>query len=330
VVGGGLVLAGQPAGLVVTGVLPRAAGVRAPYAAVPDRVRWWVEQTLGSPVVSTSEQVGGMSPGCATRLVCADGTRAFVKAVGPELNAFTPGLFRHEQVVLGHLGADPLWAALLDGYDEPDGWVALLLEDVGGRHPDLHRPADARLVLNAVDSFVNRLAGRGRGLSVGTLPESLTRYAGMWPALAEVPDDLLPGWAKEQAHGMADRLAALAQVASGEHVVNFDIRNDNLLVRPTGEVVFVDWGMSRVGAPWLDPLVVRLEFAEDPFFDDVIETSDHLLRLGDAHITTFLFVLGCWLAYRTHSDCSGPPGLHQFRRRESARFLAGARRRLGC
>ena len=31
-----------------------------------------------------------MSPGCATRLVCEDGTRAFVKAVGTELNPKTP------------------------------------------------------------------------------------------------------------------------------------------------------------------------------------------------------------------------------------------------
>ena len=38
---------------------PRAVGVRLPYAAVPAGVHAWVEQTLGSPVVSTSEQAGG-------------------------------------------------------------------------------------------------------------------------------------------------------------------------------------------------------------------------------------------------------------------------------
>ena len=61
---------------------PRAVGVRAAYPAVPPPVRAWVDSTLGSPVVEAREQVGGMSPGCATRLVCADGTRAFIKAVG--------------------------------------------------------------------------------------------------------------------------------------------------------------------------------------------------------------------------------------------------------
>jgi len=78
---------------------PRAIGVRLPYADVPARVRGWVDDALRSPVASTEEQVGGMSPGCATRVVAADGTRAFVKAVGTTLNPDSPTLFRRE---IGH------------------------------------------------------------------------------------------------------------------------------------------------------------------------------------------------------------------------------------
>ncbi len=113
------------------GMGPRAVGRRAPYAAIPAHVRDWVEATLGSPVVATAEQVGGFSPGCATRLGCADGTRAFVKAVGADLNPHSPTLFRREALALTLLGSHPLWADLLASYDE-DGWVALLLEDVDG------------------------------------------------------------------------------------------------------------------------------------------------------------------------------------------------------
>ena len=68
---------------------PRAVGVRTAYPAIPERVRAWVSESLGSRVESWSEQIGGFSPGCATRLVTADGTRAFVKAVGAELNPDT-------------------------------------------------------------------------------------------------------------------------------------------------------------------------------------------------------------------------------------------------
>ena len=42
-----------------------------------------------------------------------------------------------------------------------------------------------------------------------------------------------------------------------DRLVHWDIRNDNLLVRPTGEVVFVDWGAAGVGPDWLDPLLAR-------------------------------------------------------------------------
>ena len=62
--------------------MPRAVGVRVRYADVPATVYAWVEASLGSAVVTATEQTGGMSPGCATRLVTADGTTAFVKAVG--------------------------------------------------------------------------------------------------------------------------------------------------------------------------------------------------------------------------------------------------------
>lgn len=312
---------GQPA--------PRAAGTRAGYSAVPDRVRVWVEQTLGSPVAATAEQVGGMSPGCATRLRCADGSRAFVKAVGPELNALTPGLFRHEAAVLEHIGPDALWASLLASYDEPDGWVALLLEDVEGRHPDLRDPAEAAIALQATDRLVDRLSGRGAGLEIGTLELSLTRYARMWPHLDDLPETLLPRWARQAAPRMQAALEELRGRAPGSHLLNFDLRNDNMLLRPDGSLVFVDWGMSRVGAGWLDPLVLRLEWVELPLFDELVDSCPALVALGDEHVTCFLFVLGAWLAYRTVTDRAGPPALADFRVTESARFLEGARRRLG-
>jgi hypothetical protein len=310
------------------GVTPRAAGTRIGYADIPERVRAWVEQTLGAPVVGTAEQIGGMSPGCATRLRCADGTRAFVKAVGRELNVLTPDLFRHEATVLEHIGTDPLWAGLLASYDEPDGWVALLMEDVEGRHPDLRDPAEAEVVLEATDRFVDRLAGLGKGLQVATLEGQLARYTQMWPHLEGVAT--LPGWALKAVPRMQAALGGLREAADGEHLCNFDVRNDNLLLRPDGSVVFVDWGMSRVGAAWLDPLVLRLEWAELPLFDALVTTSPALAALNEEQVTGFLYALGAWLAYRAAVDDTGPPGLHAFRTLESARFLEGARRRLGA
>jgi len=103
-----------------------------------------------------------------------------------------------------------------------------------------------------------------------------------------------------------------------------------VLVREDGDVVFVDWGMSRVGPAWFDRLAVRLEWVEDPRFDDLVRSSRVLAELGDDHVTALLTSLGVWLGYRTTVAVDvGLPTLNDFRRRESSRLLEGARRRLG-
>lgn len=308
---------------------PRAAGVRKAYDEIPARVRRLVDRQLGSPVVSAEEQVGGMSPGCATRLLCVDGTRAFVKAVGQELNPMTPELFRHEALVLAHLGANPMWPGLLAAYDEPDGWVALLLDDVPGRHPDLSQASDIVLVLAGTDRLVEQLSGRAAGLGISTYARSFTRYDELWPAVPHLPSDAFPSWARERAHEFRDRQPGLMAAAEGDAVIHNDIRNDNLIVRDDGSLAFVDWGIARTGASWVDPLVARLEWVERPEFDDLVHQSPPLARLGDEHITTFLFTFGAWLGYRTTVAVdTGLPTLNQFRKLESTRLLEGARRRL--
>jgi aminoglycoside phosphotransferase (APT) family kinase protein len=66
-----------------------------------------------------------------------------------------------------------------------------------------------------------------------------------------------------------------------ETVVHWDIRDDNLLQRPDGEIVFLDWGACGVGPDWLDPLLARLERVEHPWFDDSLRSSPALVRAGD-------------------------------------------------
>ncbi|MYW06486.1 aminoglycoside phosphotransferase family protein, partial [Streptomyces sp. SID3343] len=65
---------------------PAASGVRVAWESAPAALRTAVEVRLGAPVVRAVTQVGGFSPGVATRVELADGRRAFVKAVGPEPN----------------------------------------------------------------------------------------------------------------------------------------------------------------------------------------------------------------------------------------------------
>jgi hypothetical protein len=310
---------------------PRAVGVRLRYDAVPAGVRAWVEETLGSPVVSTAEQVGGMSPGCATRVTCADGTRAFVKAVGVELNPDTPGLFRREVGVLEHLGAHELWARLLASYDD-GAWVALLIEDVEGRHPDFTHATELEAVLAGTDRLSEILRERDVPSSVDLVDVAfvLRRWAESLSTLAEAPSAApVPDWLRADPYGWADVLREHADRPM-PHVAHWDIRVDNLLRRPDGEIVFLDWGAAARGPAWADPILARLERVDDPWFDDSIGASPALAEAGDAVVTAFLAGFGAHLAVRSLVAVDvNLPTLNDFRIRESRRMLEAVARRTG-
>ncbi len=321
---------------------PRAVGHRIPYAAAPDAVREWVDAALGSPVVEVADQVGGFSPGPAARVRCADGTRAFVKGVGSELNPDSPTLFRREVQALTLLGSHPLWADLLASYDA-DGWVVLVLEDVEGTNPDLADDATMERLLAATDELVRVLqervpeppeppAGEGIALYRPGLVDLRAVFESWLTGLdhaTELPAHLVPRWVGERADDLRAGLSELAATPM-QHLVHYDIRNDNLLVRPGGEVVFVDWGACGVGPDWLDPMLARVERVHLPWFDESLATSPALARAGDDLVTASLVGVGTYLAYRAHtSEVVGLPTINDFRRTESARFLAAAARRLG-
>jgi Ser/Thr protein kinase RdoA (MazF antagonist) len=174
-------------------------------------------------------------------------------------------------------------------------------------------------------------AGAGPGLFRPGLVDvavTFTTWAEALDHLADVPADLLPGWVLERADDVRAGLLALA-AQPGRHLVHNDLRNDNLLVRPSGEVVFVDWGACGVGPAWLDPLLARAERVDRPWFDASLAGSPALAALGDEAVTTWLTGLGAYLAYRAHTATDvGLPTLREFRRRESARLLDAAARRL--
>ncbi len=320
---------------------PRAVGVRAPYASMPEVVRDWVDDTLGSPVVEVVDVVGGMSPGCATRLRCADGTRAFVKAVGTDLNPDTPTLFRREITALTLLGTDPLWAGLLASYDDGDR-VALLLDDVDGAHPDCRDDATIERLVASTHELGNVLrerapAERLRPLVGGTLydpgltdlRQTYLRWADCVEHLETALEAPVPAWVRSEATAWSERVRALAAEPM-EQLVHWDIRVDNLLQRPDGTIVFLDWGACGLGSDWLDLLLARLERVDLHWFDESIGSSPELVRAGDEAVTAWLVGIGTNLAVRATTAVDiNLPTLAAFRRTESARFLGAAARRLG-
>ena len=266
----------------------RPSAVRAPWTAMPEHVRDWVADELGSPVVEAADQVGGMSPGCATRLVCEPtARRAFVKAVGTELNPKTPVLFRREVTALSLLGSHELWADLRASYDDGD-WVAILLEDVEGTHPDLDDDATMDILLRETDGWARcwpsgcptrRHPTRTTAGSADLRREASTSGPTRVARAGEIPADLLPDWVRHDTATWEPLVRALADHERPARALGHPQRQPPRAPHRRAGLP----RLGRVGGrpAWLDPLLARLERVEQPWFDDALASSPALVAAGD-------------------------------------------------
>jgi aminoglycoside phosphotransferase (APT) family kinase protein len=234
-----------------------SSGVRIGWLDVPDEVRAAVEAVLGAAVVEATSQVGGFSPGTADRVRTADGRRAFVKAVSPAQNPDSPGMHRREARITAALPAHAPAPRLLGVHDDGD-WIALVLEDVDGRHPVTPwRPDEVSRVLATLTSMAHTLTPTPVD-HVPTVAEALADDLRGWPNIAADPPSDLDDWAA----GRLDELVAWTNrgraALTGDTLVHLDVRADNLLMGTDGQVTVVDWPWASTGPAWLDRLLLLL------------------------------------------------------------------------
>lgn len=234
-----------------------ASGVRIGWADLPHEVRSAVEAIVGGAVIEAVSQVGGFSPGTADRVRTAEGRRAFVKAVSPAQNERSVALHRQEARVTAALPASVPAPQFLGCYDDGQ-WVALVLQDIEGRHPATPwAPDELDRVLIVLEDLAESLTPPplpGLTTAADLLAED---FAGWQRISADPPADLHP-WAAhhlDELRTLADRgLAAL----TGNTLVHTDIRADNLLISPTGRVTILDWPWACRGPAWLDTLLLLI------------------------------------------------------------------------
>jgi len=237
--------------------VPQAgSAVRPSWDDLPGHVRDAVVEACGAEVVSAYSQGGGFTSGFASRLLLDDGRRLFVKAATDELHPFArPSYEREAAVVRGLPDAVPaprvLWTRDL-GH-----WFVSAFEDVDARHPV--RPWDSAELARVLD--VCSLMAR----ELTPVPESMPepsplsswedelsfwrrRRDGEASALAVPLPDHWAAWTGE----LADLEDGWTARCSGSTGLHFDVRDDNLLIRPDGEVLVVDWNHLTLGAAWLD------------------------------------------------------------------------------
>ncbi len=307
----------------------RAAGVRIGWRELPAEVRTAVEQIIGGGrVVEAVSQEGGFSPGTADRVRTESGRRAFVKAVTPAINRRSAELTRQELRVTAALPADAPVPRLLGGFeagDDESGWVVLILEDIEGTHPR------TPWVESEIDAAVAALRELATALTPAP-PIGLPRAADQlradltaWDLVAADPPADLEPWVLDR---LPDLCAAgargLAAVATGDTVVHCDIRADNILVRPDGRMVIVDWPWAAVGPAWLDTTLLAMNVAVHG------GDTDRVLAGLDPALCTDV-IAGVTGMLRHYSRLPPPPGLptvRAFQRWQADALLPWLRHRL--
>jgi hypothetical protein len=301
-----------------------AIGQRIGWLDLPSHVRDEVELILDGPVVEALSQAGGFSPGTADRVRTAGGARAFVKAVSASLNSRSAEMARAEVHITVALPGDAPAPAVLGSFDDGE-WVALVLEDVEGRHP---RTPWVEAELAAAATALRKLA---RSLTPSPVPDAPraadelgATFSGWASLAADLPADLDP-WAVahlDDLRAAADR--GLAAISAGNTLTHCDIRADNMLVRPDGQIIFVDWPWGAIGPDWLDTVLLAINVIAHGGDGDRLLTD-----VDPGHAVDVMAALtGMFLFQCRQPPPPGIPTVRAFQRAQGEALLPWVRDRL--
>jgi aminoglycoside phosphotransferase (APT) family kinase protein len=98
---------------------------------------------------------------------------------------------------------------------------------------------------------------------------------------------------------------------AGSTGLHFDLRDDNLLVRPDGSVLVCDWNHLTLGAAWLDLASLLVSVHGDGLDADALWDASPLTRRGDDDaLLSFLVALaGFFATVAAGEDVPGSPYL---------------------
>ena len=300
---------------------PRPVGpaLRPAWHSLPDRLQTVITERLGSPVHAAIGQTGGFTPGLAARLRLANGRRFFLKAI-PQDHPLA-GAYRHEADVAAQL--PPLVPApMLRWHGTCAGWIALVFDDIAGRHPDLSpHAADLPTVLATITTVATVPPPSG----LPSVTDTRSTWLHGWDALAADPPTDLPDWAAARLPDLAAAEKTWTAHAEGTTLVHGDLRPDNLLLTDRAAMA-VDWAHATVGAAWLDlaDLIPQMIMAgHDP---ESAETRlAHLPAWRDTPpeaITGYTAAYaGYWTRMSHQPDPAGVPHLRTYQRRAAQAAL---------
>lgn len=297
-----------------------SGGQRIEWHEVGADVRRAIESHLGAAVVDARNQLGGFSPGLAARCTLRDGRRAFVKAVSPDQNPHACRIHRREAEVAAQLPSDLPVPRLLHVVDDGH-WVALVFEEVEGVQPVEPWTHDQlAVVLPALQRFAER--------TTPTPAPGLQTVEARYGAAFQGWRRLAAGDADPSSYGpdvvaAVDRLAVLeepwAAAASGDTLLHTDLRADNLLITPTGDVVLVDWPWACTGAAFVDlAMLLPSVGLGGPDPASVIEAHHLFADVDpDALVAVLAALAGFFVRHSLDPAPAGLPTIRSFQRAQA-------------
>lgn len=245
----------------------------------PLPLRGRLEVLLGEPVVRTHSCRGGFSPSSAEILVGASGRSLFVKAVREQDNPGSMERNRQEASALALIPSSAPVPPLVAAFDY-EAWFVLVTEAAPGALPaQPWTPQQLDHVLVALDAL-QASATPCPIPSVPSVRESLGPDMLGFDHVAEDPPAHLDPWLTER----LDELRAAARrgidALDGDTLCHSDVRSDNLLFTPRGDVSIVDWAYASRGSRCSDALQL-LSSVEDA--DGTLRVNERVDTVLDRH-----------------------------------------------
>lgn len=274
-------------------------------------------------------QSGGFSPGTADRVRTHSGRRAFVKAVSPDQNPDSPDLLRREADYLDALARSPRVPRPIGRHDDGH-WIALAMEEIDGVCPpvpwsDQHvDSAMDTLAALAVDLTPNPIAG------LRPASDGLSSIFLGWQRLRDQPHPGLDPWIDARLDELIQMSADSLRRLEGDTVVHCDLRADNLLVRPDGSMVVVDWPWALTGPGWLDRflLLINVDLYGGHDAEDLV--ARYLPRVDPSLVTGCLAGMCAFFTDAGRQpSVPGLPTLRAFQQAQADSTAAWLRRRMG-
>ncbi len=247
-----------------------ATSRRLDWLLLPPALRRMVEDRLGSPVVESVSAGSGWTPGCASVLIGERGERVFLKAASKKAQRSFADAYAAEATVLRQLPS-PIPVPRLLWSHEDDLWVVLAFEHV--EHTNPARPWRR----DELDACLDTLEHLAQTLTPPPMrvPSFAREFAGCLDGWAHVRRTA-PGWPHlDEAVALAGRFA---EATAGSTLVHADVRDDNLLLAPTGRALLCDWDFATVGAAWVDTVCLLIGPAGDGLDADAVLAERALTR----------------------------------------------------